>query len=89
MMMVYGLLKGYDNLHDPEIKKAHYANVQALANRFREENGSIICRELLTLHENEQNDPAPTPRDAKFYHSRPCMGFVQSAARLLDEALKN
>ena len=87
MMMVYGLLKGYDDLNDPEAKKAHYANVQALANKFREENGSIICRELLALHENEQNDPAPTPRDAKFYHSRPCMGFVASAARLLDEAL--
>lgn len=89
MMMVYGLLRGYDDLNDPEVKKAHYANVQALANRFREENGSIICRELLALHENEQNDPAPTPRDAKFYHARPCMGFVQSAARMLDEALQD
>jgi len=89
MMMVYGLLKGYDDLKDPEAKKAHYANVQALANRFRAENGSIICRELLALHENEQNDPVPTPRDAKFYHARPCMGFVACAARLLDEALKN
>lgn len=87
MMMVYGLLRGYDDLQDPEAKKAHYANVQALANRFREEKGSIICRELLSLHENEQNDPVPAPRDAKFFHSRPCMGFVQSAAKLLDEAL--
>ncbi len=89
MMMVYGLMKGYDDLHDPEAKKAHYANVQALASKFREENGSIICRELLALHKDEQNDPVPTPRDAKFYHSRPCMSFVASAARLLDEALKN
>jgi C_GCAxxG_C_C family probable redox protein len=89
MMMVYGLLRGYDDLNDPEVKKAHYANVQALANRFREENGSIICRELLALHENEQNDPTPTPRDAKFYHVRPCMEFVQSAARMLDEALQD
>jgi C_GCAxxG_C_C family probable redox protein len=87
MMMVYGLLRGYDDLQDPEAKKTHYANVQTLAAKFREENGSIICRELLKLHENEQNDPTPTPRDAKFFHSRPCMGFVQSAARILDEAL--
>lgn len=87
MMMVYGFLRGYDDLKDPDLKKAHYANVQALANKFREENGSIVCRELLALHENEQNDPTPTPRDAKFFHSRPCMGFVQCAARLLDEAL--
>ena len=88
MMMVYGLLKGYDDLKDPDAKKAHYANVQALAAKFREENGAIVCRELLELRKNEQNDPSPTPRDAKFFHSRPCMGFVQSAARILDEALK-
>ncbi len=89
MMMVYGLLKGYDDIKDPAGKKAHYANVQALAASFREENGSIICRELLSLPKNEQSDPTPTPRDAKFYHSRPCAAFVASAARILDEALKN
>ena len=88
MMMVYGLLKGYDDLKDPEAKKAHYANVQALAAQFREENGSIVCRELLSLRKGEQNDPAPTPRDAKFYHSRSCINFVRSAAGILEEALK-
>lgn len=81
-------MRGYDDLHDPEAKKQHYANVQALAAKFREENGSIICRELLKLHANENNDPNPTPRDAKFFHARPCMGFVASAVRILDEALK-
>lgn len=88
MMMVYGLLKGYDDLHDPEAKKGHYERVQALAAKFREENGSIICRELLSLHENEQTDPTPTPRASAAFHARPCFGFVQCAARLLDEALK-
>ena len=88
MMMVYGLLKGYDDIKDPAVKKAHYANVQALAASFREENGSIICRELLSLPENGQSDPNPTPRDAKFYHSRPCAAFVASAARILENALK-
>ena len=88
MMMVYGLLKGYDDLKDPAAKKAHYQNVQALAAQFREENGSIVCRELLDLRKNEKTDPTPTPRDANFFHSRSCAGFVQCAARLLDEALK-
>ena len=88
MMMVYGLLRGYDDLNDPDVKKAHYANVQALAAKYREQNGSIICRELLSLHKNENNDPTPTPRDAKFYHARPCKGFVASAVQILDDALK-
>lgn len=89
MMMVYGLLKGYDDLKDPDAKKAHYANVQALAAKFREENGSIICREILSIRKDEKNDPTPTPRDAQFFHSRPCLDCVATAARLLDEALKS
>ena len=89
MMMVYGMLCGYDDLKDPAAKKAHYQNVQALAAKFREENGSIVCRELLDLRKNENSDPTPTPRDAQFFHSRSCAGFVQCAARLLDEALNS
>ena len=89
MMMVYGMLRGYDDLKDPAAKKAHYQNVQALAAKFREENGSIVCRELLDLRKNENSDPTPTPRDAQFFHSRSCAGFVQCAARILDEALNN
>ena len=89
MMMVYGMLRGYDDLKDPAAKKAHYQNVQALAAKFREENGSIVCRELLDLRKNENNDPTPTPRDAQFFHSRSCANFVRCAARLLDEALNN
>ena len=88
MMMVYGLLKGYDDLKDPAAKKAHYANVQALAAKFRETNGSIICREILSLQKGENNDATPTPRDAHFFHSRPCLGCVASAAKFLEEALK-
>ena len=88
MMMVYGYLKGYDDLNDPAAKKAHYENVQALANAFRAENGSIICRELLSLKKDENSDPTPTPRTSHAFHARPCFGFVQSAARLLDDKLK-
>ena len=88
MMMVFGLLKGYDDLNDPDAKKRHYANVQALAGRFREAHGSIICRELLSLQKNEKSDPAPTPRTEQFYHARPCAAYVATAVRLLDEALK-
>ena len=74
---------------NPAAKKAHYQNVQALAAKFREENGSIVCRELLDLRKNENSDPTPTPRDAQFFHSRSCANFVRCAARLLDEARYN
>ena len=50
MVLVLGLLYGYDAANETETanKKLHYARVQELAERFRAEFGSIICRELLT-----------------------------------------
>ena len=70
MLMVLGLLYGYDdNGEKDRAKKAHYALVQELAGKFREKNGSIICREIL---KNPPSDPAPTPRTAEFYKNRPC-----------------
>lgn len=88
MLMVYGLLHGYDDIHDPAVKRAHYANVQALVNRFKEIHGSFICRELLELQKGERTEPTPSERNEQFYHARPCAKYVETAVRLLDEACK-
>ena len=82
MLTVAGLLYGYSTPGDDAAKRAHYTLVQALAGRFREEHGSIICREIL---KNPPSDPNPTPRTADFYKTRPCVRMVMTAARLLDE----
>jgi len=83
MMMVLGLLYGYEEPGEKDCnKKAHYQVVQQLAGRFREECGSIICREIL---KNPPSDPNPTPRPAEFYAKRPCARMVMTAARILDE----
>ena len=81
MVMVAGLLYGYDSSSDDASKKAHYALVQELAGKFREEAGSIVCREIL---KNPPSDPNPTPRTAEFYKQRPCTRMVMIAARILD-----
>ena len=86
MMMVYGLLKGYDDLKDSAAKKAHYANVQALAAKFREENGSIVCRELLKGVETTSGG-VPEPRTEEYYKKRPCPALAACAAGILDEML--
>ena len=82
MLTVAGLLYGYSTPGDDAAKRAHYTLVQALAGQFREEQGSIICREIL---KNPPSDPNPTPRTADFYKTRPCARMVMTAARLLDE----
>ena len=82
MLMVLGVLYGYDEQDGDPKKKQLYKDVQALAGKFREECGSIICREIL---KNPASDPNPTPRTAEFYAQRPCARMVMTAARLLDE----
>ena len=82
MLMVAGLLYGYDTPGDDVSKKKHYTLVQTLSGKFREEVGSIVCREIL---KNPPSDPNPTPRTAEFYKIRPCARMVSLAARFLDE----
>ena len=82
MLMVAGLLYGYDDPGEGDCnKKEHYKLVQALAGAFREEVGSIVCREIL---KNPPSDPNPSPRTAEYYATRPCARMVMTAARVLD-----
>lgn len=81
MYMVLGTLYGYDNSDDNARKKQLYQDVQMLAEQFRQENGSIICREIL---KNPASDPNPSPRTAEYYQKRPCARMVMTAARLMD-----
>ena len=85
MLMVAGLLYGYDTPGDDTIKKDHYARVQYLAGRFREEVGSIVCREIL---KNPPSDPNPSPRTAEYYAIRPCARMVLLAGQILDDYIK-
>ena len=82
MLMVAGVLYGYDVTDEDAGKKAHYALVQELAGKFREQVGSIVCREIL---KNSPSDPAPTPRTEEFYKVRPCARLVYLAGVILDE----
>lgn len=82
MMMAAGMLYGYDGPEEGPVKKDHYARVQALAGKFREEAGSIICREIL---KNPASDPTPSARTAEYYQQRPCARMVALAVRTLDQ----
>lgn len=79
-----GILYGYSDPDDPDGKARHYQLVQDLAKRFRDEFGSITCRDLLQLEE-EISDPTPEPRTESYYQKRPCAEYVCFGARLLDE----
>ena len=86
MLLVAGLLYGYDDPKATTEKRELYAQVQAMAGQFREELGSIVCRDLL---KNPPSDPNPTPRTEQFYKDRPCARMVATAARILDEFIES
>ena len=85
MLMVAGVLYGYDDPKATTEKRELYAQVQAMAGQFRQELGSIVCRDLL---KNPPSDPNPTPRTEQFYKDRPCARMVATAARIMDEFIE-
>ena len=87
-LLVYGALRGNSDPEDGEAKKAHYTKVQEFAARFKAEHETIICRELLkNIALKKENTSEPEARTDEYYRVRPCVRFVESAARILEEML--
>ncbi|MDD4689980.1 MAG: C-GCAxxG-C-C family protein [Eubacteriales bacterium] len=85
MFMVVSMLYGYDEAGDDLVKMELYKKVQDIANRFRIENQTIICRELLQLEE-ENSDPTPGERTPEYYgHHACCVKAVGDAAEILEQ----
>ena len=85
-LTVLGLVQGYADPDDPDEKKAHYHRVQEFAKRFREKNGSIICRELLSGVQTVGGSD-PEQRTESYYKKRPCPALCRCAAEILDEMI--
>ncbi len=84
--MVLGLLYGYDDVTSKEEKTRTYRMIQDFAAKYKDEKGTIICRELLGLKEGEDL-PEPAVRTEEYYRSRPCIGACRLAAELVDEVI--
>lgn len=84
--MLAGLKYSSTDPSDKEAKTKNYTVVQELAEKFRQHNGSIICRELLGLTQKKDN-PEPSDRTPEYYKRRPCAEYVAIAARVIGEKL--
>lgn len=87
MFLIAGLKYGYTDPTDSLAKTEHYRRIQKLAKRFRDENGSIICRELLNLPAGPDS-PTPEARTQSYYERRPCVELVKSAAKIIKEFME-
>lgn len=88
MFMVLGLAMGNSDAKDGSTKKNVYKSVQELAAKFKEDNGSIICRELLGFQKNNKESYVPSERTNEYYKKRPCPELCKYAADILEEYLK-
>jgi C_GCAxxG_C_C family probable redox protein len=87
MVMLAGLHCGQTEGSDREGKSACYKVVQHLLEKSKEQNGSVICAEILGLkgHEKAKSSYVASERTAEYYRTRPCAAKVESAARLFAE----
>lgn len=83
MFLTAGLLYGYESPKAVEEKAEHYKRIQELAAVFEQENGSIVCRELLGLAVKKE-EPVPEARTAQYYKKRPCKELVGQAVEILE-----
>lgn len=100
IIMTISMLKGSSDPEDKETKDECYKIIQRLSEKFREKNGSIVCRELLGLvplgqSENalknkeaivhKVEDSVSSPRTEEYYRKRPCELLCRDAAELIAE----
>ena len=88
MAVIVGLIFA-DSENSPENKIQTYAITRELCEKFQNENGSLICADLLT----GANVQVTVGGDAEkrteaYYKKRPCADIVYSAAEILENYLK-
>ena len=91
IVILVGLDCGQTEGSDREGKSACYKVVQELLEKSKQENGSIICAEILGIqgHEKASSSYVASARTAEYYKKRPCTAKVESAARIFANYLKN
>ena len=90
MVMLAGMEEGPEDSDNHKAKTECYSRVRQLVERFKDENGSIICEELLKMNgcKAVKDTAIPDERTAKYYAERPCARKVASAARIYAEFLE-
>ena len=83
MLLVCGMMNGYVTPETGDVKAKHYQAVQKLCHEFRNEAGSLICRNLLGGRISDL--PTPTERTPEFYTKRPCERLIYLAATIVEK----
>ena len=82
LMLLCGFVVGYSDPADSDLKNRYYCFLRSLADDFRAEASSIVCREIMP---GAEVGGYPAPRTEEFYRTRPCLKMVRLAARIGQE----
>ncbi len=83
--MVIGLVHGMTKKGDLQQKERSYEIIRKFAKRFRERNGTLVCRELMGVDVSTPEGFAEAK--AKNIARTVCPKFVRDAAEILEELL--
>ncbi len=87
MFAILGLHYSAVNPDEKAVKTANYAAVQRTAKAFKDQFGTINCRELLGI-KRQKESYVPSDRTAAYYATRPCARFVGEAAAIVGRELQ-
>jgi len=83
--MVLGLKYGQNEAGDKEAKEKTYEIVKEFSNRFKDINGSIICKELLDFDLSKEN--ARKIAKEKGLFTTICPKVIRDAVTILEDTL--
>lgn len=88
MAMLAGFKHPVSDPRDITRKTENYSVVQDLAEQFKQKHYTLVCRELLSVVEASSKTPVPSARTPQYYEKRPCLLYVEDAARMAGNMLK-
>lgn len=86
MALLAGLKEGNTDPANEEGKENIYLLTRKMAEKFKEQHDTIICRELLGI-EGMEESAKPSERTPQYYEERPCLKVIATAARIVEEML--
>ena len=86
MALLAGLKEGNTDPTNEEGKEKIYLLTRQVAEKFREQFGTIVCRELLGI-EGMEESAKPSVRTQQYYQERPCLQLIAAAAKIIEEML--
>lgn len=85
--MIVGMLHGATVGADQDSKKETYRIIQQLAEEFKNQQGSVVCRDILKIRADQKESYVPDERTDEYYKKRPCVRTIECMAKIIDKQI--